>query len=79
MPQYIVKTAQRAIREGKHPSRSFGYVVEVVPPIETVKTGEDIEGIGWCPCSPTKVLQHFVAWTKRKARADEVAADYRTR
>jgi len=79
MPSYVVKTAQRAIKEGKHPSRSYGYVVEVIPPIVTTKTGEDVEGIGWCPMPPTKVFQHFVTWTKRKARAEQVAADYRAR
>ena len=79
MPNYVVKTAQRAIREGKSPSRSYGYVVEVIPPIVSTKTGDDVEGIGWWPMPPTKVIQYFVAWTKRKITAEQVAADYRAR
>jgi len=66
---YKVITAYRAKLLGLRPERSFGYYIQITPPIESMKTGEDVEGVGWCPMTPTKQYQNFHGWYKRKALA----------
>jgi hypothetical protein len=67
--KYTVMTAARAAKIGLNPSRCYGYVVRITPPVVTVKTGEDVEGIGWCPMPPRKQFQNFFGWYKYKADA----------
>lgn len=75
---YQAMTARRAITLGLRPSRSYGYVVRIAPPIEYTKEGDDIEGIGWVPYwgGPRKVTQHFHGWYRYKddavRRAEEM-------
>lgn len=75
---FVAMTAGRAARMGLNPSRPYGYVVQIVPPVVTVKTGEDIEGIGWHPMPPTEQVQNFAGWHKYRAdavrRAEELNA-----
>lgn len=69
-----VMTAHRAQLLGLKPSRDYGYVIRVEPPIVTVSHGEDIEGIGWWPHRPRQHQQHFFGWYKYKSLAESRAA-----
>lgn len=64
---YTVKTAKRA----GYPHRKYGYVVEINPPIVSISTGSDIEGIGFVPHwgGPRKTVQKFFGWYKHKEMA----------
>ncbi len=68
---YTVLTARRA----RYPHRKYGYVIKIDPPIETVSTGTDYEGIGWVPHAPKKNIQNFFGWYKHKTTAQIVAED----
>ena len=74
---YTAMTARRAQLLGLRPSRSYGYVVRIDPPIESTSTGEDIEGIGWVPHwgGPRKHVQHLAGWYKHRDRAQQRAAE----
>lgn len=66
---YTPMTAHRASRLGLRPSRGYGYVVRITPPIETVSTSTDVEGIGQWNHAPVKHVQNFHGWYKHKADA----------
>lgn len=67
--RFYVMTAKKAERLGLGPLRSYGYVVQIVPPVVTFSDGEDVEGIGWCPMPRRKNVQHFSCWCKHKSVA----------
>ena len=71
---YSVLTAHRAKLLGLRPTRHYGYVIRISPPIEHTSTGEDVEGIGWVPHPERKHLQHLSGWYMRKALAERRAA-----
>lgn len=71
-----VMTARRAQRLGLKPSRPYGYVVHIEPPIVTVSHGDDVEGIGWCPHPPREHHRHFLGWYKYKSLADGRASEF---
>jgi hypothetical protein len=64
-----VMTVKRARLLGLNPSRSFGYVIRIEPPIESITHGWDVEGIGWCPHPRRTEYQHFHGWYKFKSAA----------
>ena len=70
-------TARRAINLGLKPTRNYGYIVRIEPPIEHIKNGEDIEGIGWVPMTRAIVKQYFIGWYKHKKDATKRAEDYK--
>ncbi len=76
MKTYEVITARRAAIRGLSPSRTFGYYIQITPPIEGLLEGEDVEGVGWYPYNPPrKTTQHFHGWYKHKAMAEKRRAE----
>ena len=71
-----VMTAYRAKRLGLNPSRSYGYVIRVEPPISFTTEGQDVEGIGWCPHPPRQHHQHFLGWYKYRCFAESRAYEF---
>ncbi len=71
-----VMTARHALRLGLRPSRHYGYVVRIEPPIELVVHGSDVEGIGWWPTRPATMRQHFLGWYKFKSLAESRVRDF---
>jgi hypothetical protein len=71
MGAYIPMTAKRA----NYPHRNYGYVVKINPPIPHEVTGQDVEGIGWVPCTPFIHRQHFHGWYKYKCDAIKYAEE----
>ncbi len=74
MRTFKVITEARACKEipGYTPvhNKPFGYVVQIIPPVISYTTGEDIEGIGWFQYQkPKKHIRNIACWTKRKALA----------
>jgi len=70
-----VMTARQAQRLGLKPSRNYGYVIRVQPPIVFTTDGQDVEGVGWCPHPPRRHQQHFLGWYKYKSFAESRAFD----
>ena len=71
--KYTAMTAQKAIRLGFKPSRTYGYVVHISPPLIYKSTGEDVEWIGWVNMSLKITHQHFFGWYKHKDTAENRA------
>jgi hypothetical protein len=70
-----VMTAHRAKLLGLNPTRHYGYVLRIEPPIVTVSTHSDIEGVGYWPHRPKTSTQHFYGWYKFKSDAENRAED----
>jgi hypothetical protein len=66
--RHYVLTAKAAAKLGLNPSRHYGYVVRMMPPVVTYSEGKDVDGIGWCPMPETHV-QHLAGWYRYKADA----------
>jgi hypothetical protein len=78
--RHYVITAKAAAKLGLNPSRKYGYVVRMMPPVVTEQKGIDIEGIGWWPWpQPVRIEQHLAGWCRYKAdavrRAEELNRD----
>lgn len=57
---YLLKTARRAVREGLNPSRKYGYVIQIVPPVVTTQARR---------IPPRKLVQNLYGWYKYKSDA----------
>jgi len=62
-------TCARAKKELGSAPRAYGYTLAINPPKEITIEGQDVEGIGWVPCTPRKVVQKWQGWYKYKADA----------
>ena len=60
-------TLRTATGNWKCSGHSGGYVIAIAPPIETVSTGDDVEGIGWVPHRPRTLVQKIAGWYKTKS------------
>jgi len=77
MSKYSVITAYQAHKQGLQPTRKYGYVLKITPPIEYISKGQDIEGIGWVPHwgGNKTITQHWQGWYKYKQDAIKRAAE----
>ena len=76
--RHYVLTSAAAAKLGFNPSRKYGYVIRMMPPIVTYSEGKDIEGLGWWPMPRREHVQHLSGWYRYKAdavrRAEELNA-----
>ncbi len=62
-------TCARAKKELGSAPRPYGYTLAINPPEELTINGQDIEGLGWMPCHPRKVVLKWQGWYKYKSDA----------
>ena len=70
---YTVMTCLQAKRKLGSAPRNYGYTIAINPPIEHTNDGDDIEGIGWVPCHPHKIIQKWQGWYKFRSDTDQRA------
>lgn len=62
MPRYTVTKS----------NRGYGYGIRDAQP--RYQSGEDVEGVGWCPYNPPRHLLAVFGYYKRKVDAEERCA-----
>lgn len=68
--KFTAITCKRAKLELGSAPRHYGYTLALNPPKTITITGDDIEGIGWWPYNPPKVVvQKWQGWYKYKSMA----------
>lgn len=73
--KYTAMTCNRAKRELGSAPRPYGYTLAINPPVEYTIDGVDVEGIGWVPCQPRKIVEKWQGWYKFKKDAESRAAE----
>ena len=68
----VVTEARYCKETGRKPchNKSFGYVIQIMPPIVCFKKQDDVEGVGLVRLNPPqRWIQNSACWCKHKATA----------